>query len=135
MTGCATATVLKLNSHELDIVANAANIHHHEDPLVICRRLREHFSLKALVLTASDKGTTIITADQTHVGNVPKIVVRSSVGAGDACTAGIVAGMALNLDFASIVGLANQMGALIATNDAPNVDVPSELMESYVPKV
>ncbi|MDE0816021.1 MAG: PfkB family carbohydrate kinase [Pirellulaceae bacterium] len=134
-TGCATATVLKLNSHELYIVADAANIQHDEDPVDTGRRLLEHFSLNAVVLTASDKGTTIITADQTYVGNVPQVVVQSSVGAGDACTAGIVAGLTLNLDFASIVGLANEMGALVAANDAPNIDIPRELIGPYISNV
>jgi len=134
-TGCFIATVLKLNSHELYIVADAANIHHDEDPLVTCHRLLEHFSLNAVVLTASVEGTTIVTADQTYVGKVPQVVVQNSVGAGDACTAGIVAGLTMNLDFTSIVELANQMGALVATSDAPNVDVPSELTEPYIPNV
>jgi fructokinase len=133
--GCATATVLKLNSHELSIVSDAANIHHDEDPLDTCHRLRDHFSLNAVVLTASDKGTTIVTADQTYVGKVPQVVVQSSVGAGDACTAGIVAGLIMNLEFTNIVGLANQMGALVTASDAPNVDVPRELTDPYIPNV
>ena len=134
-TGCATATVLKLNSHELYIVADAANIQHYEDPVDTARQLLEHFSLNTVVLTASDKGTTIVTADRTYVGNVPQVVLQSSVGAGDACTAGIVAGLTLNLDFASIVGLANQMGALVAANDAPNVDVPRELIGTCISNI
>ena len=134
-SGCNTATILKVNSHELSIVADAAHIQHHENPCDTCIQLREHFSLNAVVLTASDRGTTIVTADQTFIGNVPQVVVQSSVGAGDACTAGIVAGLALNLDLASIVGLANQMGALVASNHAPNVTVPRDLIESIIPNV
>ncbi len=131
--GCANATVLKLNSHEVKIVADAADIEFGSDPIVTSRRLLEHFSLTAVVLTASDKGTTIVTPNHTYVGSVPHVVVQSSVGAGDACTAGIVAGLTLNLDFANIVGLANQLGALVASSDAPNVDIPHELFEPYLP--
>ena len=133
--GCAAATVLKLNSHELSIVSDAANIRHDKDPLDTCRQLLHHFSLNAVVLTASDKGTTIVTEDQTYVDKVPQVVVNSSVGAGDACTAGIIAGLTMNLDFTSIVGLANQMGALVAASDAPNVDVPRKLTDLYTPNV
>jgi len=133
--GCLAATILKINHHELSIVADAVNIQHRQNPHATCVRLLEHFLLDAVVLTASEKGTTIVTADQTFVGNVPPVVVQSSVGAGDACTAGIVAGLTLNLNLARVVGLANQMGALVASNTAPNVTVPSELIDSYVPNV
>ncbi|HIA61866.1 MAG TPA: hypothetical protein EYM79_10335 [Planctomycetes bacterium] len=131
--GCKSATILKLNSHELPIVSDAVEMRHHSDPVGGCIELLEQFSLYAVVLTASDKGTTIVTADQTHVGNVPQIIVQSSVGAGDACTAGIVAGLTLNLDFDKVVGLANQLGALVASNNAPNVSIPRALIEPYIP--
>ena len=126
--GCNAATILKLNFHELSTVAEADNIRSHQDPLATCRRLLEHFSLSAVVLTASNKGTTIVTADQTYTGKIPHVVVQSSVGAGDACTAGIVAGLTLNLEFARVVGLANRMGAWIASNNAPNVALPDDLL-------
>jgi len=132
---CQTATILKLNSLELPIVADAANMRHHTNPFDACIELINQFSLNAIVLTASDKGTSIVTADQTYIGKVPKVVVQSSVGAGDACTAGIVAGLTLNLGFDKVVGLANQLGALVASNNAPNVSIPPQLIESYIPLV
>jgi len=132
-SGCNAATILKINSHELPIVSDAVDMDHHADPLDGCLELLEQFSLDAVVLTASDQGTTIVTADQTHVGNVPQVIVQSSVGAGDACTAGIVAGLKLNLDFEKVVGLANQLGALVASNNAPNVSIPRDLIEPYIP--
>lgn len=135
IAGCNSATILKLNSHELAIVADAVNIHRQGNILDICIELLELFSLNAVVLTAADKGTTIVTAAQTFTGNVPPIVVQSTVGAGDACTAGIVAGLTLNLDFPRVVALANQMGALVASTNKPNVVIPRGLMKSYVPSV
>ena len=135
VAGCNSATILKLNSDELSIVADAANVHQHEDLYDTCIELLELFSLDAVVLTASDKGTTIVTATQRFIGDVPQVVVHSSVGAGDACTAGVVAGLTLNLDFARVVELANQMGALVASNNAPNVVIPRNLIESYIPPI
>ena len=135
VAGCNSATILKLNSPELLIVADAANIRRHENLLDTCVELLELFLLDAVVLTESDKGTTIVTATQTFNGDVPLIVVQSSVGAGDACTAGVVAGLTLNLDFARVVELANQMGALVASNNAPNVVIPRNLIKSYIPTI
>jgi hypothetical protein len=39
-----------------------------------------------------------------------------------------VAGLTLNLEFARVVGLANRMGAWIASNNAPNVALPDDLL-------
>jgi fructokinase len=133
--GCRSATILKISSLELSIVADAANLHHHDDPFDTCIQLLKHFSLNAVVLTASASGTTIVTANQTFIGEVPQVIVQSSVGAGDACTAGVVAGLTLNLELAQVVGLANQMGALVASNTAPNVAIPRDLIEPYIPSV
>ena len=132
---CNSATILKLNSLELPIVSDALNMRHHINQFDTCNELLDRFSLNAIVLTASDKGTTIVTADQAFSGSVPQVVVRSSVGAGDACTAGVVAGLMMNLKLDKVVELANQLGALVASSGAPNVAIPSELIEPYIPTI
>ena len=132
-SGCRAATILKLNTLELSIVTASANIAQRPDPIETCVALLKHFSLNAVVLTASEKGTTLITADQAYAGNVPQITIGSSVGAGDACTAGIVAGLTLDLGPLKIVDLANQLGGLVASNNAPNLAIPRELIKAYIP--
>ena len=54
--------------------------------------------------------------------------LSDSVGAGDACTAGIVAGTLLNLPITKTVQLANSLGAYVASHHGATPTLPAELL-------
>ena len=100
--GCRHADVLKLNEEELEMVLSALDIAPTESAIESCRQILHHTPIQYVVYTQGPLGTTIITHSGVFYGK-PHTLTNSqdsepadSVGAGDACTAGIVAGLLLS---------------------------------------
>ena len=78
-----------------------------------------------------ERGTTVISAEGVTTGEpitVTENMLVDSVGAGDACTAGIVAGTLLELPLKDTVQLANRLGAYVASNSGATPTLPPELL-------
>jgi fructokinase len=80
--------------------------------------LLTHFPVQTVVVTRGAEGTIVLTRDgeydlSTHVttGETPH-----PVGAGDACSAGILFGTTLGWDVHTTMELANRMGADVAAH-------------------
>jgi fructokinase len=135
---CALATVVKLNELELPQIhrlfgspdggGTAAEI---QDRQAIA--LRDRFSLDAVVLTRGSAGTVLYTAEGKTEGEpvrYPHDPDADSVGAGDACTAGVLVGMLLGWPAGRIVALANDAGAYVASQPGATPRLPPSLLNS-----
>src|SRR5262249_55658054 len=116
---CALATVVKLNEEELPQVhqrvapSSAATT---EDQRV--DELRTRFDLEAVVLTRGAAGTVLYTSvgkTTSAPPRYPRDPAADSVGAGDACTAGILVGRLLDWPPERTIALANAAGAFVAS--------------------
>lgn len=127
------ANVVKLSEEELRVVAKLLKIDPaaQADPDVQAVLLREKFELEMLAVTRGARGTVLFRRNERTEGEVPRLVPTpqaDSVGAGDSCCAAIVTGLLLKWPSDRIVGLANRVGAYVATQPGATPQLPREIL-------
>jgi fructokinase len=138
--GCRRATMVKLNNFELAVVAEAVGLvaelpsalDETTEPVPALRRLQEQFNLDAVVFTRGKRGTLLISGDKEFDPPpvvYPKTPRADCVGAGDACSAGILAGWVRGLPPAETAKLANQLGAFVASQHGATPTLPTEIVD------
>ena len=93
--------------------------------------LLEQFELKLLALTRGARGTVLFRHGERAEGEVPvfaPVPQADSVGAGDSCCAAIVMGLLLSWPTERIVGLANRVGAYVASQRGATPRLPREIL-------
>ena len=127
---CERATIVKLNEHELPIVADLLNLR--SDGLDgRVEALLKAYPLEMVVLTRGALGTTLYTKTKRVVGepvSYPRVDGADSVGAGDACSAGVLVARVLRRPAEKIVALANHMGAFVASQPGATPALPPDLL-------
>ena len=129
--GCHHANLLKLNDDELIPVCQSLGISPADTPTHSCQQILAETPLEYIVFTQGALGTTMITTDIVQTGapvEFPPAPNADSVGAGDACTAGIIAGLLLELPLEAIVNLANRLGAYVASKPGATPTLPANLL-------
>ncbi|MGC4044399.1 MAG: carbohydrate kinase [Armatimonas sp.] len=104
------ASVLKLNHEELPIIAEACGVDSGTE-LETLTRLCERFDLRLVALTRGDKGSLLVTPTATSEFPGIKVNVVDTIGAGDAFTAALVAGLLSGDSLEAINLAANQKAA------------------------
>lgn len=129
---CTLATVVKLNAAELPRVCAMLGL---VDPATQdgqAEALRARFALDAVVLTRGAKGTALYTPEGKTEGepvHVPPAPGADSVGAGDACSAGVLVGRLLGWPAGRIVALADALGAFVASQPGATPRLPARLLD------
>ncbi|QDU71541.1 PfkB family carbohydrate kinase [Mucisphaera calidilacus] len=126
------ATVVKLNEHELPLAAEILGLTTSGQPLAQLEALLDEGGLDAVALTRGSEGTLLMTKQggfEGEPGSFNPNPDADSVGAGDACGAGLVAGMLLGLDPRDIVTLANAMGAHVASCPGATPPLPDRILD------
>jgi fructokinase len=130
---CTLATVVKLNEPELPqvlrLLALAPKSGAPDDQAMA---LRESFGLDVVILTRGAAGTVVYTSGVRTEGaplSDPHHPDADSVGAGDACAAGILVGMLLGWPAEQVVSLANAAGAYVASQPGATPQLPASLLE------
>src|SRR5690606_21310078 len=93
--------------------------------------LRERYEIDTLAVTRGVDGTVLYNADGSARGEVPSVPADAgadSVGAGDACCAGLVAGLVAKLSIQETVELANRAGAFVAARKGATPLLPPEIV-------
>ena len=109
------ANVVKLNHEELPIVAELIEIEG-DNLTEMAKNLREKFDLKMICVTRGANGSLLITKDNLSENVGLKIIVKDTIGAGDAFTAGMTHGILRGLPLDEINEFANKVGAFVASN-------------------
>jgi len=116
---CSRANAVKLNEEELPVVARLLKLGEVSDePDALAQELRRRFQLKFVALTRGPRGTVLFTADERIEGEPVRFRKHDdadSVGAGDACSAGLLLGEVLCWPRERTVQLANTLGAFVAS--------------------
>jgi len=119
---CQTATVIKANQSELFAILDLLGIDCPADRTLngIRRRMEfllAHFPAQAIVVTRAAEGTIVLSRNGEFDLSMPVTTggTPHPVGAGDACSAGILFGFTLGWDIHTTMELANRMGADVAT--------------------
>jgi fructokinase len=118
---CQSSTVIKANRTELFAIFDLLGIRCTADENLRGIRLRmevllSRFPVRAVIVTRGAEGTIVLTSDGTFDLSAPASIEGRShpVGAGDACSAGILFGLTLGWDVHTTMELANRMGSDIA---------------------
>jgi len=128
---CRRATIVKLNEGELPVVAEFVGLREDTRARQLAE-LRRKCHLDAVVLTRGERGTLLVLASETidpSPVTYPAEADADSVGAGDACTAGILAGWVLGMPPARTAELANHLGAYVASQPGATPELPAEIVE------
>jgi fructokinase len=127
---CRRATLIKLNEHELPVLAELLGLKASAvDDRVT--ELRARCNLDAVVYTRGARGTLLVLesgpVDAPPAGYPPE-PDADAVGAGDACSAGILVGWVRGLPPARTAALANHLGAFVASRHGATPDLPPEVI-------
>jgi fructokinase len=118
------ATSVKLNQEELSALANLLQL----PGLMPERALIETYNLEAVILTQGAKGTKFISSDgEQFTAPIPRFVPEAQadpVGAGDACAATCLLGLASGWHPQKIVARANVLGAYVASRAGATPEIP-----------
>lgn len=128
--GCTAADLVKLNDEELDTVCAAADV---EDAAALVDR----FGLRALILTRGPEGTAALTPEGWLEGepvSYPRVDGADTVGAGDACSAGLLAALVLGHPLPFALNLANHLGAYVAGQPGATPALPDEILGRLTPR-
>ncbi len=136
------ATAIKLNTDELPIVLrllglteNSSSVPHSMTEAHGATTLLKHFAesgLRYVVLTQGAEGTVLHTRDGSVLAAVPqfpKLSQADNVGAGDACSAGLLWGWLNEWPAAQTVELANRLGAFVASQPGATPKWPTDLVK------
>lgn len=129
--GASLATAIKLNADELPIVLDRLGLS--GDASDGGQRLLQAFAssgLRHVVLTRGELGTELVSDGVSIRGEVPRFERHphaDNVGAGDACSAGMLWGWLNDWPSERTVALANRLGAFVASQPGATPNIPVEV--------
>jgi fructokinase len=129
---CRRATMVKLNEHELPLVADWLDLSADGVDAQLAAMQRS-LDLASVVYTRGKRGTLLVTADgafDVPAATYPPAPNADAVGAGDACTAGIVVGWLTGATAARTAELANELGAYVASQPGATPELPVAITAS-----
>ncbi len=128
--GCRRATIVKLNDKELKVLAEMLELPD-ESPRAQLEQIRDRLHLDAVVFTRGEQGTLLV--DRETVVDPRPVQYEAAahadaVGAGDACSAGVLVGWLLAMPHAKVAELANHLGAYVASQPGATPELPPEII-------
>ena len=119
------ANVLKLNEHELPVIARMFEIN--GDPREQIREVATRFGLQVVALTRGAAGSLLYRDGQWAQAVAAAAKAKDTVGAGDAFTAVLSVGLMRDLELDEINRAANRIAAHVCSSPGATPPVPDEL--------
>ena len=132
-SSCQLATIVKLNEQELATVRDLLRLPGATQAETVAALLNR-YALEAVVVTHGPRGTELCTTTGSILGepasaSYPPHSQADAVGAGDAASAGILAGRLLGWSNDRTVALANHLGAFVASQPGATPQLPVGFVE------
>ncbi len=121
------ATVFKLNDDELKVIASLFSMG--GDTETQLSNLLKRFDLDYLAYTMGSGGSILLSRDEVSFFKAPKVKVVDTVGAGDAFTAILTAGILKNSPLKEIHEKATNIAAFVCTQNGATPIISSELIQ------
>lgn len=122
------ADILKINDEEILVVAEMFSIK--DKPLkMICEDLLDMFDLEIVILTCGEKGSFVLTREESSELDTPKVDVVSTVGAGDSFTGTFIAQLLLGKTIRQAHEAAVKVSAYVCTCQGAMPSIPKEILE------
>ncbi|MFM9965389.1 MAG: PfkB family carbohydrate kinase [Planctomycetaceae bacterium] len=132
--GAELATAIKLNADELPVVLQRlglrADDQHSRDGARCLLQNFEPSGLRSVVITHGEQGTELLIGDTSVRGEIAKFERHpqaDNVGAGDACSAGLLWGWLNGWSPEQTVTLANRLGAFVASQPGATPLLPRDI--------
>jgi fructokinase len=134
------ADVLKLNDGEVGqltswLMTGEATTDTPQDEKAItkaCSILAEVTDASLICVTRAEKGAALWERGKTLVtAPAPNVVVKDTVGAGDAFMAGLIVGLTRGTDKRTVLEHACQLGAFVASQNGATPLLPPELVQEF----
>jgi fructokinase len=125
------ANVLKLNEHELPVIAGMFGIG--GDTRHQIQSLASRFGLQVVALTCGARGSLLHRDGQWSQGAPVAVTVKDTVGAGDAFTAALCLGLLRGLELGEINRAANRIAAYVCGCAGAMPELPAELRQLFKP--
>jgi fructokinase len=110
------ATVVKLNQPELSTLGRMLGFGAETDER-LARRLLDEFDLKLVAITRGERGSLLVTGEACSEHEGVRVVVKDTIGAGDAFVAALAHYYVRRAPLARISEVANRVGAWVATQE------------------
>lgn len=123
----AACDILKINDEETQTVARLFGLD--PDMESVCRRLKEDYSLRAVILTCGATGSRVYFGDEVSVLATPKVEVADTVGAGDSFTAGFCAALLAGCTVTRAHAVAVETSAYVCTQNGAMPLLPQRIKE------
>ncbi len=117
-------TMLKLSGEEWETIRQMTG---QKSP----QHLLEHFNLDALAITRGEAGAALYLPGQAFEAPSPRSPVVDTVGAGDAFSAVLAAGLLLDIDPGQILDLACAAGAAAVRQPGAQIILPDEVIAAF----
>jgi len=121
------ATLLKLNTEELDVLAGIFDLP--GGPSAVMAQLAQNFSLRHVALTKGSAGSLLLSDGNWHEHPGIPVVLQDPIGAGDAFTAALVIALLSGWDAGRANGFANEVAAYVASQPGATPALPQALRE------
>jgi fructokinase len=133
-----SCSILKLNNDEVPVIS-AMLFDQSFSNDIFCEAIRSMYSnISTIVITASDKGCYVYSANKLHYIPVKSIAVNDAVGAGDAFSAAFMHIFQQNNDAVVAATVANELGAFVTTQRGAipeyTAEIKALLNKSFKPR-
>jgi fructokinase len=137
------ADVIKLNHDEVGQIASwlrtgeaTPNPPGNADAVAeACRTLSEATDTPRICVTMGAGGAALWDRGKLATASAPKVVVKDTVGAGDAFMAGLMVGLTRQVDTQIVLETACRLGAIVASYDGATPRLPEELIQDFRAKL
>lgn len=119
--------ILKINDEEIVVVAEMFGISGLSQ-FEICKVLLERFSLNMVILTCGDKGSYVLSKEESSWIDTPKVNVVSTVGAGDSFTGTFIASILKGKTLRQAHEAAVKVSAYVCTCQGAMPSIPEGLI-------
>ena len=135
----ARADVIKLNHDEVDKIASWLRTGeatpnppgNTEAVAEACAVLAEATETPRICVTMAAAGAALWDRGKLVSASAPKVVVKDTVGAGDAFMAGLMVGLTREADTQTVLETACRLGAIVASHDGATPLLPQELIQEF----
>jgi fructokinase len=139
----ARADVIKLNHDEVGQIASwletgEATPNPPGDPDAVakaCAILSKATNTPRICVTMASAGAALWDRGDLVTAPAPKVVVKDTVGAGDAFMAGLMVGLTRGVDTQIVLGTACRLGAIVASHDGATPVLPPEIIQEFRTKL
>lgn len=121
------ADILKINDEEILVVAQLLDVTEKSER-DICKVLLDKFDLRMVILTCGDRGSYVLTRDESSWVDTPKVSVVSTVGAGDSFTGTFIASILLGKTLRQAHEAAVKVSAYVCTCQGAMPAIPKDLL-------